>query len=94
MKKSRAKNKNDACQTLFYENEGGTTRDRQKWKQELERYSRKMYQDKTMRMKEMKELDEWEEESKSMRRASCTKIDHVRGLAKQSSIFGWKSARS
>ena len=38
-----------------------TSSDRQKWKEELERYSREKYQEEEMRIKAKKELDEWEE---------------------------------
>ena len=54
----KAKNKNDGCLTLYCENENGTTCDRQKWNEELERYSRAKYQDEKMRGKARKELEE------------------------------------
>ena len=63
----KAKNKNEGCKTLYCENEGETTRDRQKWKEELDRYSRKKCQDERKRMKARKELDDWEESIKRQR---------------------------
>ena len=63
----KVKNKQAACQALYCEKEGETTSDRPKWKEELERYSRNKYQDEEMRMKARKELDEWEERSRSRR---------------------------
>ena len=50
----------------FCEEEGETTSDK-KWKEELERYSRKKYQDEEMRMKARKELEEWEGRSRRQR---------------------------
>ena len=55
------KSKQTVCQALYCESEGGTTSDRQKWKEELERYSRNKYQDDEMKKKAKKELDEWDE---------------------------------
>ena len=63
----KVKNKQAGCQALFSEKEGETTSDRQKWKEELERYSRNKYQDEEMRMKARKELDEWKERSRRQR---------------------------
>ena len=56
----KAKKKQNACHELYCE-KGGETSDRQKWKEELERYSRKRYQDEAMHAKAKKELEEWEE---------------------------------
>ena len=47
--------------------EGGKKSDRQKWKEEVERYSRKKYQDDGMNAKARKELQEWEESSRRQR---------------------------
>ena len=59
------KNQQASCEALFFViKEGGTTSDRQKWKEELERYPRNKYQDEEMRTKARKELDEWEERSR------------------------------
>ena len=44
--------------TLYCEEEGAATSDRQKWKKELQGYSRKKYQDEEMKKKARKELDE------------------------------------
>ena len=51
-------NKNEACLTFHCENEKGTTCDRQKWIEELERYSGCKYQDERMRDKARKDLEE------------------------------------
>ena len=54
----KVKNKQTVCRALYCENEGGTTSDRQKWKEELEQYSRNKYQDDEMKKKAKEELDE------------------------------------
>ena len=64
----KVKNKQATSQALYCEKEGENTSDRQKWKEELERYSRNKYQDEEMRMKARKELDEWDERSRKQRR--------------------------
>ena len=46
---------------------GETASDRQKWKEELERYSRNKYQDEEISMKARKGVDEWEERSRRQR---------------------------
>ena len=66
----KANKKLNACHELHCEKEGGKTSDRQKWKEELERYSRKKYQDDGMNAKAKKELEEWEERSRRQRRDS------------------------
>ena len=66
----KAKKKQNACRELPCEKEGGKASDRQKWKEELERYSRKKYQDDGMNAKAEKELEEWEERSRRQRRDS------------------------
>ena len=60
----KVKNKHAGCQALHCEKEKATTSDRQKRKEELERYSRNMCQDEEMRVKAKSELDEWEERSR------------------------------
>ena len=54
----KVKNEQMICHALYCWKEGETTSDKQKWKEELERYSRNKYQDEEMRMKARKELDE------------------------------------
>ena len=56
--------KQAGCQVLFCE-KGETMSDRQKWKEELERYSRNKYQDEDMRMRARKDVDDWEERSRT-----------------------------
>ena len=58
--------KEAGCQALFVK-KGETVSDRQKWKEELERYSRNKYQDEEMSMKTRKDVDEWEERSRRQR---------------------------
>ena len=55
------------CRVLHCEENDMATRDRQTWKNELERYSRKKYQDDEMKTKAKRELVEWEERSKQER---------------------------
>ena len=57
----KVKSKHIVCHELYCEREGETTSDRQKWKEELERYSSDKYQDGEMRRKAKEELDEWDE---------------------------------
>ena len=64
----KAKKKQNACRELHCEKEGGKPSDRQKWKEELERYSRKKYLDDEMNAKAEKEFEEWEERSRRQRR--------------------------
>ena len=52
----KVKKKQTACHALYCEKERGPTSDRQKWKEELERYSRNKYQDEEMGIKAKKEL--------------------------------------
>ena len=63
----QVKKKQTACHDLYCEKEGGKTSDRQKWKEELERYSRNKYEDEEMRMKARKELEELEKRSRRQR---------------------------
>ena len=58
------KNKQNVCHSLFCEGERGTTSDRLKWKEELERFSRRKYQDDEMKKKAKEELDEWDEKGR------------------------------
>ena len=60
-KMQKVNNRHAGCHALFFCVKKRTLSDRQKWKEELERYSREKYQDEEMRTKAKKELDQWEE---------------------------------
>ena len=51
-------NKQNVSLSLYCEREGIFANDRQKWKEEPERYSKKKYQDDEMKMKAKEEVDE------------------------------------
>ena len=54
----KVKSNHSVFQKLHCGREGETTSDRQKWKEDLERYSRNKHQDDEMRKKAKEELDE------------------------------------
>ena len=84
------KNKQTVGHVLCCERERETTIDRQKWREELERYSRNKHQDDAMRKKAKEELDDWDERQKMGReewRKSRTKADYVSPHAEQSIIL-------
>ena len=56
----KVKCKQNICHSLYCERQGGTTSNKQQWKEELKRYAKDKYQDDEMKKKTHKELDEWD----------------------------------
>ena len=69
----KAKKKHNACHELYCD-KGGKTSERQKWKEELERYSRKKYQDEGMNSKAKEELEEWGERGRRQREGTVKEV--------------------
>ena len=65
------KNKHIVCHELHCEEEDAVTSVRQKWKKELERYSRMKYQDDEMKKMARRELEEWEGRRKKSYNWAC-----------------------
>ena len=87
----KVKNNQATCQALYGEKEGENTSDRQKWKEELERYSSNKYQVEEMRMKARKELDEWVERCRRQRERTGGRL--TMSVVKQSrASFSYRKA--
>ena len=87
----KVKSKQNVCHSVYCEREGEITGDKQRWKEELERYSKKKYQDAEMREKAKEELDEWDEkrqeEQREKWRKQRTKVHNVCSHAEQSLLL-------